>query len=51
VLEVRRLSPVDLALSKIGRFEDLDRGDIATLAQDGLITERAVRRRAEEALS
>jgi len=51
VLEVRALSPVDLAVSKIGRFEDHDRGDIATLAQHGLITERAVRRRTEEALS
>ena len=51
VLEVRALSPVDLAVSKVGRFEDHDRDDIATLAHHGLITERAVRRRAEEALS
>lgn len=51
VLEVRALSPVDLAVSKIGRFEDRDRGDVAALARHGLITTRAVRRRAEEALS
>jgi hypothetical protein len=51
VLEVRALSPVDLAVSKIGRFEDDDRRDIAALAHHGLITQRAVRRRAEEALS
>jgi hypothetical protein len=51
VLETRALSPVDLAVSKIGRFEDHDRDDIATLARHGLITERALRRRAEEALS
>jgi len=51
VLEVRALAPVDLAVSKIGRFEDHDRGDIATLAHHGLIKGRAVRRRAEEALS
>jgi hypothetical protein len=51
VLEVRALAPVDLAVSKIGRFEDHDRGDIATLAHHGLIKPRAVRRRAEEALS
>jgi hypothetical protein len=41
----------DLAVSKIGRFEEHDRGDIAALSQDGLITARALRRRAEEALS
>lgn len=51
VLEVYALSPVDLAVSKVGRFEDHDRDDIATLARHGLITARAVRRRAEEALS
>ncbi len=51
VLELRALSPVDLAVSKIGRFEEHDRGDIAALSQDGLITARALRRRAEEALS
>jgi hypothetical protein len=44
---VRALSPVDLAVSKIGRFEDDDRRDIAALAHHGLITQRAVRR-AEE---
>ena len=50
VLEIRALSPVDLAVSKIGRFEDHDRGDIETLARAGLITADEVRRRANEAL-
>jgi len=51
VFEVRALSPVDLAVSKVGRFEDHERDDIATLSHHGLINERAVRRRGEEALS
>lgn len=51
VLEVRALSPLDLAVSKIGRFEVHDQDDIATLARHGLITPRAVRRRATQALS
>jgi hypothetical protein len=51
VLEVRALAPVDIAVSKIGRFEEHDREDIVTLARRALISERAVRRRAEEALS
>ncbi len=49
LLEVRLLSPLDLAVSKIGRLSDQDRDDIATLARRGLITSRALRRRAEEA--
>ncbi len=50
VLDVRVLSPVDLAVSKIGRFDDHDRDDVAALARAGLITATAVRRRANEAL-
>lgn len=50
VLDVRAFSPVDLAVSKIGRFEDRDRSDIEALARAKLITARAVRRRANEAL-
>jgi hypothetical protein len=50
VLEVRLLSPIDLAVSKIGRFTSQDRDDIASLARRKLVTSAAVRRRAEEAL-
>ena len=50
VLDVRLLSPVDLAVSKLGRFGDQDRDDIAALARHGLITSKALRERAEAAL-
>ena len=50
VLDVRLLSALDLAVSKIGRFGGHDRDDIATLARRKLITAAALRRRAEEAL-
>lgn len=49
VLDVRLLSPVDLAVSKVGRFTEQDREDIETLAVKGLIEEPAFRRRAMEA--
>ncbi|HLU12985.1 MAG TPA: DUF6036 family nucleotidyltransferase [Arenimonas sp.] len=51
VLDVRVLSPLDLAVSKLARFGSQDREDIATLARAGLIDARALRRRAEEALA
>ena len=50
VFEVRLLAPVDLAVSKIARLSDQDRGDVAALARRGLVTPRALRRRAEEAM-
>ena len=50
VLDIRLLTPLDLAVSKVGRFADIDRTDIETLAGRGLITARRFRRRAEEAL-
>jgi hypothetical protein len=50
VLDVRLLSPVDLAVSKLGRFAEHDRNDIAALARHGLISSRALRERAEDAL-
>jgi len=50
VFEVRLLAPVDLAVSKIARLSDQDRGDIAALARRGLVTPRALRRRADEAM-
>jgi len=50
-LDVRLLSPLDVAVSKLARFEDHDRTDIRALAEAGLIAERQLRRRAEEALA
>ena len=50
VLDVRLLSPVDLAVTKIGRFLDHDRQDIIALARRRLIRPEPLRRRAEEAL-
>jgi hypothetical protein len=50
LMEVRVLSPVDLAVSKLARFTDQDRQDIELLAKKGLIDSAAVRKRAEEAL-
>ncbi|MBI5503504.1 MAG: hypothetical protein HY899_01775 [Deltaproteobacteria bacterium] len=50
VIDVRLLSPVDLAVSKISRLSDQDRGDIVALARRGLIDAKAVRQRAEQAL-
>ncbi len=51
LLAVRLLRPVDLAVSKIGRFEEHDQRDIESLAREGLISVAAVRQRAEEALA
>jgi hypothetical protein len=49
-IQVRILSPLDLALTKIARFSEQDRADIELLAREGLIDAKALRRRAEEAL-
>jgi hypothetical protein len=51
VIEVRVLSPVDLAVTKLARFTDQDRADIQLLARQGLIDSASVRRRAQEALA
>jgi hypothetical protein len=50
LIDVRVLSPVDLAVTKIARLEDQDREDIQLLARNRLIDSAAVRQRAEEAL-
>ncbi len=50
LIEVRMLSPVDLAVTKLARFADQDREDIELLAQRALIDSASVRKRAEEAL-
>jgi hypothetical protein len=50
VLDVRLLSALDLAVSKLGRFSSEDRDDLVALARRNLITSAALRRRAEDAL-
>lgn len=50
VLDIRLLSPLDLAVSKISRFAEHDREDIAALARRGLVTSDALGKRAEQAL-
>jgi len=49
-LQVRVLSALDLAVSKLGRFSGQDQEDIATLARHKLINSAALRRRAQDAL-
>jgi hypothetical protein len=44
------LQPVDLAVSKLARFSEIDRKDMVRLAADGLIIGNELRKRAEEAL-
>jgi hypothetical protein len=50
LIEVRVLSPIDLAVSKLSRFADQDREDILLLAREGLIDSASLRKRAEQAL-
>jgi hypothetical protein len=50
LVEVRVLTAVDLAVSKLARFTDQDRADIELLAKKGLVNSAAVRQRAEQAL-
>jgi len=50
VLQVRVLSALDLAVSKLGRFSGQDQEDIATLARHKLINSVALERRAQDAL-
>jgi hypothetical protein len=50
ILDVRLLSPLDLAVSKISRFSSQDRDDITTLGKHGLIKSAALRRRSEQAM-
>ena len=49
-LEVRLVSALDLAVSKVGRFSKRDRSDIAALAENGLIRAEDMRRRAQESV-
>ncbi len=50
-IDLRVLAPVDLAVSKIARWADVDREDIADLVRAGLVTATAIQRRAEQALT
>ncbi len=50
LINVRVLSPLDLAVTKLSRFADQDREDIRLLARDGLIDSASLRKRAEQAL-
>lgn len=51
VLDVRLLAPLDLAVSKISRFAERDRNDIAGLARHRHIGSAGLRQRAHEALA
>jgi hypothetical protein len=51
LLRVHVLSPVDLAVSKIGRFSDNDREDIQSLVRLGLTTADQIEQRATTALA
>lgn len=44
------ITPLDLAVSKIGRWQDRDREDVDALAEAGLIGSEELRTRGEEAL-
>lgn len=48
--DIRLLSPVDLAVTKIGRYEGNDQADIAALAREGLLEPQSLKERAEEAI-
>jgi len=50
-LEVRLLTPLDLAVSKLSRYSAQDQDDINALARTGLIDAASLRRRAQAALS
>lgn len=50
VMDVRLLSPLDLAVSKLARFEAGDQEDIRALARAGLLDVKEFRERANEAL-
>ena len=51
VLDVRLLSPLDLAVSKLGRFSEQDRDDIVALARLKLVNSGGLRKRAQAAVA
>jgi hypothetical protein len=50
ILDVRLLAPVDLAISKLGRYSEQDRADILSLAKKRLLTSASLSKRAQEAI-
>ena len=50
ILEIKTLTPLDLAVSKLARFSDQDRDDITLLARRRLIDAASLRARAEDAI-
>lgn len=50
ILDVRLLTPTDLAVTKIGRMTSQDRDDIAALARRRLLNSASLRARADEAV-
>jgi hypothetical protein len=50
-LHIYVLSPIDLAVSKLGRFSDADQSDIKLLAEKGLYKASELEERANEALA
>lgn len=50
ILDVRLLTPTDLAVTKIGRMTSQDRDDIAALARRRLLKPETLRARADEAV-
>ncbi len=49
-IQLRVLTPTDLAVSKIARFSQQDQADILALAETGKVTSSGLRQRATEAL-
>ena len=49
-IQIFVLSPIDLAVSKLSRFNDNDKADIGALADAGLISSEALEQRSEEAI-
>ncbi len=50
-VELKILSPLDLAVSKLSRYSPIDSNDIASLCQLGFFTSEELKKRAYEALS
>jgi len=50
ILDLRLLAPVDLAISKLGRYSEQDRADILSLAKKRLLTSASLSKRAQEAI-
>lgn len=49
-IAIHVITPLDLAVSKLGRFAEVDRQDIGLLAEEGLISSQLLQARGREAL-